>query len=203
MNWIEHPLALHGQEVDLLPLKPEMLEDLYRVAADPRLWTMIPYDASKRDTFMRLFNESFADREADKQYPFVVFHKKEKRLIGSTRYINIAAADKALEIGWTWYAAEWWGTKVNPECKLMLLRCAFGALGARRVQIKTDERNIRSRKAIEKIGGRFEGILRKDRILESGLSRNTAYYSIIDEEWPEAEQRITALVAAAPAGPLS
>jgi RimJ/RimL family protein N-acetyltransferase len=131
-----------------------------------------------------------SQREKGNHYPFVIYHKETGRIIGSTRWFDIHPEDKKLEIGWTWIIQEYWGTAVNFECKLLLLTHCFDVLQARRVQIKTDQNNLRSRKAIEKIGGQFEGILRKDKIKENGESRSAAYYSIIDDEWEAAKEKI-------------
>ncbi|HAO28918.1 MAG TPA: N-acetyltransferase, partial [Chryseobacterium indologenes] len=122
--------------------------------------------------------------------PFVIRHKETRKLIGSTRFFEIYPSDKKLEIGWTWITKEYWGTTLNLECKLLLLTYCFEILKANRVQLKTKDTNFRSRKAIEKIGGIFEGILRKDRIQNDGTTRNAAYYSILDDEWEEAKVKI-------------
>ena len=188
--WITHPTILHGESVELLPLQREYFEELYAVAADPKLWEFIPMNSSVRETFDIVYNAALVERERGSQYPFVVYHKPTKKLIGSTRFLDILPKDKKLEIGYTWITREYWGTGINFECKLLLLTHCFDVLGVRRVQIKTDENNLRSRKAIEKIGGHFEGILRKDKVKENGLSRNSAYFSVIDDEWETAKQKI-------------
>ncbi|HAT3993068.1 TPA: GNAT family N-acetyltransferase, partial [Elizabethkingia anophelis] len=108
----------------------------------------------------------------------------------STRLFEIYPADKKLEIGWTWITKDYWGTTINLECKLLLLTYCFETLKTNRVQLKTKDTNFRSRKAIEKIGGIFEGILRKDKIVSDGTTRNAAYYSILDDEWEQARIKI-------------
>jgi len=188
--WIKHPTILKGQMVDLLPLERQYFDELYLAAADKKLWELIPVDCSDRERFMSVYDTALAEREKGNHYPFVIYHKETGRIIGSTRWFDIHPEDKKLEIGWTWIIQEYWGTAVNFECKLLLLTHCFDVLQARRVQIKTDQNNLRSRKAIEKIGGQFEGILRKDRIKENGESRSAAYYSIIDDEWEAAKEKI-------------
>ena len=188
--WIKHPTILKGQLVDLLPLERQHFDELYLAAADKKLWEHIPVDCSERERFMSVYDTALAEREKGNQYPFVIYHRETGKIIGSTRWFDIHPADKKLEIGWTWIIQEYWGTAVNFECKLLLLTHCFDVLQARRVQIKTDQNNLRSRKAIEKIGGQFEGILRKDRIKENGESRSAAYYSIIDDEWETAKEKI-------------
>lgn len=193
---VPHPTILGGTTVQLLPLEESHFEELYQVASDPLLWTHIPTDCSVREKFDRTVRLALQEREAGRQYPFVIFHQPTQRLIGSTRFIDIEPRDRKLEIGFTFIMREYWGTNVNFECKLLLMTFAFETLGAIRVQLKTKDSNIRSRTAIEKIGGKFEGILRKDRMQDSGISRNSAYFSILDEEWPEARAGILAQMAA-------
>ena len=183
-HWIHHPTFLSGQTVELIPLEKEHLEELYLAASDPKLWQFIPSDCSIRETFDKAYQFTLAERDKGNHYPFVIVHKTSGKIIGSTRIFDLVKADRKLEIGYTWITRDHWGTAVNPECKLLLLTFCFETLGALRVQLKTDEINIRSRTAIQKIGGKFEGILRKDRIRDNGTSRNSAYFSIIDDEWP-------------------
>lgn len=189
-EWIHHPTILTGETVKLVPLEKVHFEELYTAASDKKLWEHIPTDCSKRETFDTAYNFALAEREKGNQYPFVIVHRATNEIIGSTRFFEIFPQDKKLEIGWTWIVTKYWGTEINFECKLLLLTYCFETLQTRRVQIKTDATNLRSRKAIEKIGGQFEGILRKDRIKENGVSRNAAYYSIIDDEWETAKQKI-------------
>lgn len=191
MTWIKHPLTLIGETVDIIPLEKKHLEKLFQAATDKNLWEHIPLDCSNRKTFDEVYNFALSERIKKNQYPFVIIHKTTKEIIGSTRFFQIVPKDKKLEIGWTWIIQKYWGTDVNYECKLLLLTYCFETLQARRVQLKTDETNLRSRKAIERIGGHFEGILRKDKIKENGDSRNAAYYSITDDEWHIAKQKIT------------
>jgi RimJ/RimL family protein N-acetyltransferase len=183
---------LKGEAVDLLPLQKEHFEELYRAASDKRLWEFIPLDCSVKATFKKAYNAALTERKKGNQLPFVIYHKATDRIIGSTRLFEIFPADRKLEIGWTWIIQEYWGTEINFECKLLLLTFCFETLKAARVQLKTKDNNVRSRTAIEKLGAKFEGILRKDRVQEDGSSRNAAYFSIIDDEWPEAKKKILA-----------
>ncbi len=189
-NWVKHPTILTGQTVDLIPLEKGHFEDLYLAASDKKLWKLIPLDCSNPEKFKTAYTAALSEREKGNHYPFVICHKQTKKLIGSTRFFEIVPRDKKLEIGWTWVIRKYWGTGVNLECKLLLLTHCFEVLKTRRVQFKTDQNNLRSRKAIQKIGGKFEGILRKDRIKENGESRGAAYYSIIDDEWEAVKKKI-------------
>lgn len=189
-QWITHPTILTGTTLDLIPLEKEHFKDLFISASEKELWKFIPTDCSEKEIFYETYNLALAEREKGKQYCFVILHKATNKLIGSTRLFEIFPNDKKLEIGWTWITKEFWGTEINLECKLLLLTFCFEILKANRVQLKTKDTNIRSRRAIEKIGGAFEGILRKDKIQSDGTTRNAAYYSILDDEWDTAKQKI-------------
>ncbi len=190
--WIKHPTILEGEKVRLVPLEPEHFDELFAAAADEKLWEFTPLNGAKRETFDAAYEAALVERTNGGQYPFVIIYQPTNEIIGSTRLMEISPADEKLEIGWTWIVRKHWAAEVNFECKLLLLRHCFEVLKARRVQLKTDETNMRSRTAIEKIGAKFEGILRRDKIRENGTSRNTAYFSILDDEWQTAKEKIIA-----------
>jgi RimJ/RimL family protein N-acetyltransferase len=127
--------------------------------------------------------------------PFAAIHLVSRRVAGATRYLNIMPADRGLEIGGTWYGAEFQRTVVNTECKYLLLKHAFEDLGCIRVQLKTDLRNERSQKAIERIGAVKEGVLRNHTILPDGRYRHSVYYSILDTEWDGVKKRLEEMLA--------
>ncbi|KZE78102.1 GNAT family N-acetyltransferase [Myroides marinus] len=193
-SWIPYPLVLEGNTVKLVPLEEHHLEELYKASSDKELWRLVPTDCSDRDTFYANYRNALAARDKGEQYPFVILDKETNAIIGSTRFFEMYEADKKLEIGWTWITQGYWGTVVNLECKLLLLTYCFETLKVNRVQLKTKDDNIRSRKAIEKIGGIFEGVLRKDKIQNDGTTRNAAYYSILDNEWEIAKKKIQCLI---------
>ncbi len=188
--WIKHPTTLKGNIVELIPLERDHFDALYEAAKDPVIWQFHPYDCSVRDKFDEVYSMALDEREKRNHYTFIILHKATQKIIGSTRLFDLFPRDKKLEIGFTWIVPEYWGTAVNIECKLLLLTFCFETLGTQRVQLKTDERNIRSRTAIQKIGGKFEGIFRKERILDNGYTRNSAFFSIIDDEWEEVKQNL-------------
>src|SRR5436190_147980 len=159
--WIEHPTILRGQQIDLLPVEEKHFDELFKAASDKRIWEFYTGDWSVYETFLRVYKGTLAQREKGNEYPFVIFHKPSQKIIGSTRFLDIVPYDKRLEIGGTWLMPEYWATSINFDCKLALLTFAFETLKAKRVQLKTQHDNIRSRKAIEKIGGVYEGIIRK------------------------------------------
>jgi RimJ/RimL family protein N-acetyltransferase len=195
-HWITYPKTLTGKVVDLISLNKTHFAELETLASEKKIWEFYAYDGSNRDKFISIFNTACLEQERGTQFPFVVFHKQEKRVIGSTRFLDLQPAHKKLEIGSTWLHPDFWGTSVNLECKLLLLTYCFEMLQTLRVQFKTDEVNVRSRKAIEKIGGRFEGILRNDILRDNGTNRNSAYYSIISSEWSQQKDSLTKLLDA-------
>ncbi len=192
MNWIYHPIILEGDKVMLVPLEHKHFPDLIAIAKDKRIWEHISIDGSDSDRMERHLKSAILKRGTGEQYPFTVIDKLTKKIIGSTFLHNIFPEHRKLEIGWTWYAPEYWRTGYNRECKLLLLRYCFETLKAVRVQLQTDATNMRSRTAIEGIGAIFEGIMRKERIRANGVFRNTVMYSIIDDEWDKVKSMLIA-----------
>lgn len=181
--WIEHPTVLHGQLVNLIPLEEKHFEDLLSAASDKRIWEFYVGDWSVREKFMEVYSDTLRQREKGERYPFVVFHKPSGKIIGSTMFLDIVPYDKRLEIGGSWLMPEYWATAVNFDCKLTLLTFCFETLGTHRVQLKTQHNNKRSWKAIEKIGGKYEGIIREHMLKDDGTYRSSAYFSILNHEW--------------------
>ena len=194
-NWINHPVILKGNEVELLPLEAAHLDSLFLAASNKEIWELTSVDYSVKEIFYPNFNNALNERESGNVYPFVIIHKHSNTIIGTTRLLEIYPNDKKVEIGVTWIMKEFWGTAVNLECKLLLLNYCFGTLKANRVQFRAKDNNLRSRRAIEKLGGVFEGILRKDKIEPNGVPRNTAFYSILNNEWEKAKENIKQQIA--------
>ena len=193
MHWIPEGTLLKGELVTLMPLDPGHYDELVLLATEKRIWEHIPVDMSNAENCLKALRTALVNKENETEYPFIIYHKAEQKIIGSTRLMEISQPNKKLEIGWTWLHPDYWATAINLDCKLTLLTYCFEVLGAIRVQLKTDENNIRSRTAITKIGAKFEGILRKDRIRDNGTVRNTAYFSILDTEWSEVKISLTGL----------
>ena len=181
--WINPPEKLEGENIKLIPLKKEHFPALQEIASHKRIWEFYSFDCSEAGIFLREFDEALKEAANGNQFPFVIFYKPTNKIIGSTRLLYLQPAHRKLEIGWTWIHPDYWHTEVNAECKSLLLNYCFNTLKTIRVQLKTDEINIRSRKAIEKTGAKFEGVLRNDVIRDNGTYRNSAYYSIIEGEW--------------------
>jgi RimJ/RimL family protein N-acetyltransferase len=188
--WIEHPTILRGNIIDLFPVEEIHFDELHAAASDKRIWEFYTGDWSVHETFLKVYNGSMNLRVLGKEYPFVIFHKPTQKIIGSTRFLDIVPYDRRLEIGGTWLMPEYWATSINFDCKLTLLTFCFETLKAKRVQLKTQHDNLRSRKAIEKIGGIYEGIIRKHMLKDDGTFRSSAYFSILDDEWETVKRNL-------------
>lgn len=186
------PVTLEGRWVRLEPLAHHHAADLAAVAGDAEIWRYLPAELMTIDQIRAWVDDALAQQAAGAVLPFAIVDRMAGRAIGSTRYLAIVPKDRGIEIGWTWLARRAWRTAVNSECKYLLLRHAFETLGCIRVQLKTDRRNERSRRAIERLGAQFEGILRQHMVLRDGTYRDTAMYSIIDTEWPTVKARLAA-----------
>ena len=133
---------------------------------------------------------SIAERKKEFRYPFTIYDKQKKAYAGSTSIANVSNRNKGLEIGWTWIGKQFQQTGLNRACKFLLLSYAFEELDFERVEFKTDERNMASRTAIEKIGGQYEGALRSHTLMLDGFRRTTVYYSILKQEWPHLKETV-------------
>ena len=185
------PIVLTGAHVRLEPLTLAHVPALAQIGCEPAIWTYMRYGAMPDETRMRAWVEMLLrHQEEGTDLPFVAVHLASGRVAGATRYMEIRPQHRGLEIGGTWYGLEFQRLAVNTECKYLLLRHAFETLDAIRVQFKTDMRNDRSRRALERIGAVREGILRNHLILDDGHRRASVYYSIIDSEWPAVKARL-------------
>jgi RimJ/RimL family protein N-acetyltransferase len=175
--------TLAGQEVRLEPLTSAHTEGLWEASRDPRTWRFLSVvQPQDRDEFDGWIAQSLAAAAAHTELPLVTI--SYKRVVGSTRYLALRPEHRSLEIGWTWLHPDVWGTGVNVEAKLLMLEHAFGVFGCRRVELKTDALNDRSRGAMEAMGATFEGIHRNHMLVRDGENRDSAWYSILDTEWP-------------------
>ena len=191
------PIVLVGEHVRMEPIGQQHSTDLYEVGKDESIWRYLPRPAFKDLEDSRAWIGSCIDRrERGLDIQFAVVHGAEERAIGSTGYLDIDRPNRALEIGMTWYGVDYQRTAVNTECKYLMLRHAFDDLGALRVCLKTDHRNERSQRAIERIGALRDGVLRNHRIAWDGANRHSVYYSIIDSEWPGVKARLEERLAA-------
>ena len=193
-NWVE-PVTLIGKHVRLEPLNESHTPGLTAIGAGQDFWDYMLYGRIETEEDMRNWVLDIMGRAAKgTDQPFAVIHLDSGRVAGATRYLNIVPKDRGLEVGGTWYGLEFQRTAVNTECKYLLLGHAFETLKAIRVQIKTDLRNVRSQKAIERIGAVKEGVLRNHMILPDGRYRDSVFYSILDTEWLQVKLRLEELL---------
>jgi RimJ/RimL family protein N-acetyltransferase len=179
------------------PLRPKHFDDLRDAAADERIWAWmdrrIPAESG---SFERWFEGRLAAREQGAGWPFATIAVEGGRAVGSSSYLAVRTEHDGLEIGHTWLNPELWRTGANAEAKLLMLAFAFDELGCIRVEFKTDSRNERSRAALEGIGASFEGIFRKHMLTHVEGVRDSAYYSITDDDWPTVRSKLESRVEA-------
>jgi RimJ/RimL family protein N-acetyltransferase len=189
---------LEGSIVVLEPLTEENAEELRGPAQAAEIWAWLP-DLSRRERFDRWLELTLEAAEAGTEGPFLTRERASGRAVGSSRYLNVRRQDRALEIGWTWLEPKAWRTGANVEAKLLMLEHAFATLDCVRVEFKTDARNERSRAALGALPAKFEGVLRKHMILPDVGQRDSAYFSVIDSEWPGVRDNLRRRLAGTPA----
>jgi N-acetyltransferase len=178
-----HPVSLENAFVRLEPLEERHREALRLAGGDPDLWRFANVNLNN-DNFDAWMDYRLKELERPDELAWAVFDKASARYCGSTSYLFFVPAHKRVEIGWTWYAKPVWAGPVNPSCKRMLFAHGFETLGLNRVELKLDANNNRSFRAIERLGARFEGVHRSHMVRPDGRLRDTAWYSVIREEWP-------------------
>jgi RimJ/RimL family protein N-acetyltransferase len=190
------PTTLSGRYVRLEPLEMRHAAGLFNVGRESSIWEWLALDAlSTQGDAERYIQEALSAAAGGAEIPFAAIDLASGAVAGTTRFLEIRPPDRALEIGWSWYGVAYQRTALNTEAKLLLLTHAFDVWGAQRVQFKTDARNVRSRRAIERLGAKPEGILRRHSIIrKNGNPRDSAYYSIIREEWDAVRIRLQALL---------
>ena len=189
---IETPVTLSGSVVRLEPIRREHEQLFWDVAKDEveEIFRWIPYAMKTPEDFRRLVDKAFAEQDRGESVVFATVERSSGRVIGSTRFMNIDRGNRRVEIGSTWIAPAWQRTAVNTEAKYLMLRHAFEVWGCMRVELKTDALNEKSRNAILRIGAKEEGTLRRHLVTWTGRVRDTVYFSILDDEWPEAKRRL-------------
>lgn len=192
LNAWHRPIVLEGRLVRLEPMSMKHLAGLAEVAFDPALWQWTlarPTDRAGLEAWMAT---SISNAGEGSELPFVTVDRASGRPIGSSRYLNIVPEHRRLEIGWTWVGMDWQRGGANREAKLLMLEHAFDSLGCHRVEFKTDSLNDPSRRALLGIGATFEGIFRNHMVMPDGRLRHSAYYSVVEAEWPGVKARLVA-----------
>lgn len=190
------PVVLTGKHIRLEPLSEAHVAGLAEAGQDPSIWRYLVYGELTSVEKMRAWVQRQLRKKASgAEQPFAVIHLETGKIAGSTRYLDIRSDHCGLEIGGTWYGTAFQRTAVNTEAKYLLLRHAFDVLGCIRVQLKTDLRNVRSQKAIERIGAVREGVFRNHMIMPDGFYRDSVFFSILDREWPGVKAHLETLLA--------
>lgn len=189
------PVTLEGAVVRLEPLALAHLPGLCAVGLDPALSRYTPRRTTTPEEMHAHVEKALAAQAQGVALPFAVIHRPTGDVIGSTRFMEYVPEHRRVEIGWTWYAVPYQRTAVNTESKYLLLTHAFEVLNLLRVELKTDALNAASRAAILRIGGKEEGTLRRHMVMPDGRSRDTVYYSILAEEWPDVRARLRGRLA--------
>ncbi len=185
---------LEGRIVRLEQLAPEHEEGLWLASQDPRTWRWLnivqPLTAAEWSTYME---QAHTAAEAGTEVPLVT--KRHKEIVGSTRFLALRPEHRSVEIGSTWLHPSAWGTGANVEAKLLQMRHAFETWGCRRVEFKTDAKNERSLGALDALGATFEGVHRNHMLVRDGESRDSAWYSVTDDDWPNVRTRLESRLA--------
>jgi len=185
--------TLEGRIVRLEPLSRAHADDLREAARDPRVWRWLPIlQPQTREEWQAWMDSALERTEAGLELAFATILRQTGTAVGSTRYLALRPEHRSLEIGWTWLAPSAWGTGANTEAKLLQLEHAFEVLGCRRVEFKTDALNERARHALAGLPAQFEGIHRKHMLVRGGETRDSAWYGIVDDEWPAVRDALRA-----------
>ena len=185
---LKSKIQLENERVLLLPFEHHRNQELKEIIFDDGIWKFMGMDIQTERDFENYIADTIKDKTNGICYPFLIVDKQNNRVAGSTRYGYLNTASQKCEIGWTWYGTDFQGTGVNRACKFELLKFGFENIGFRRIQFSADQENLRSQKAIEKLGAKKEGVFRNNYIAQNGESRNDVYYSIIKEEWEMLKQ---------------
>lgn len=191
---LRHPLELVGNWVRLVPLTMAHVGGLFVESRDSRIWTyMTKGQPDTEESLQEWVGRLLQDQAQGTALPFTVVYGPSPGIpVGMTRFMEIHREHRRVEIGGSWLPPRLWGTSVNVEAKYLLLRHAFEEAGFLRVELKTDSRNLRSQRAIEKLGAVREGVLRKHMTTQGGYQRDSVYFSILAEEWPRVKTALEA-----------
>jgi RimJ/RimL family protein N-acetyltransferase len=188
------PVTLRGAHATLEPLEPSHAGDIARAVTDGELWRLWYTSVPAPERVGEWLATALDMRERFGALPFVVRANATGEIVGSTRYFNVDAAHRRLEIGHTWYARRAQRTAINTECKLLLLRHAFETLGCIAVEFRTHWFNHASRAAIARLGAKQDGVLRNHQLMADGSRRDTVVFSIVDGEWPAVRRHLEHLL---------
>jgi len=189
--FLPKPITLKTDKVTLCPLNQDHLDAFYQAGSFPEIWRWsLPDKCTSIDATKAWLQYSQEMMEKGEHVPFAIFDNDSGEFVGSSRYCTIKREDRNIEIGFTFITPKYQRSHINTHAKYCLLKHAFEDLNAIRVEFKTHENNDKSRNAIARLGAKFEGILRNQRILSDGSFRNTAIFSILDTEWQIVKEKL-------------
>ncbi len=189
-HFFDEPIVLEDELVRLEPLEEKHFKLLLPIALQTEIWQFTTATINNEADFRKYFDTALEEKQQHKAYPFAIYNKQLNEYAGSTRFGNIEFKHKKLEIGWTWIAPELQGTGFNKHCKFLLLQYCFQNLLLNRVELKTSSLNLKSQKAMLKIGAVKEGVFRKNIINDDGSLRDSVYFSFIVDEWEATRNKI-------------
>ena len=193
--WPELCTRLEGRLIVLEPVEEGHGERFWEAAQDPAVWSLMSIEAGRdRTQFERWWDQLRTAFAAGEEVPFATVVRDGGRLVGGTRFLTLRREHRGVEIGHTWLRSDSWQSGANIEAKLLMLEHAFERCGCMRVEFKTDARNERSRRALEALPAEFEGIFRKHMLIPAGV-RHSAYYAVVDDDWPEVKANLARRLA--------
>jgi N-acetyltransferase len=190
MTWLQ-PVALRGSRASLVPLEHGHVTDLVEAIRDGELWKLWYTSVPAPDKLAEVIDQRLALQARGIWLPFAVLDNTTGKAVGMTNYMNVEPAHRRLEIGATWYRKSVQRSELNTQCKLLLLGHAFETLNCIAVEFRTHFFNHQSRRGIERLGAKLDGILRSHQIADNGTLRDTCVYSIIASEWPTVKTHLT------------
>jgi RimJ/RimL family protein N-acetyltransferase len=189
------PVTLEGQQVRLEPIRLDHAAALWQAGAYEEIWRYMPYAVRSEDDMRTLIEAELRKQQAGVTLRFATIARTCEQPIGSTSYLNIEPQHRRLEIGGTWITPSWQRSAVNTEAKYLQLSYAFETLGCIRVEFKTDSLNVKSRRALTRVGATEEGMLRNHMVMPDGRLRHSVYFSIVESEWPDVKAHLERLMS--------
>jgi N-acetyltransferase len=191
-------VVLEGSFVRLEPMTMDHHQRLSEIGLDPEIWRYTVVMIRTHDEMRNYISEAIEGQRKGSSLPLVTIERSSGRVVGSTRFGNYDPANRRIEIGWTWLAKPWQRTAINTEAKYLMFSHAFEQLRCVRVELKTDVLNTPSREAMVRLGAREEGVLRKHTLMWTGRFRDSIYYSVLDDEWPDVKLHLERMLVRRP-----
>lgn len=186
----KHYKELGDELITLIPLTADHIQEMRKLSGDSDIWRWYTEDLTHPDELEKWMTKRLAESKLGDKMSYAVKLNETGEIIGSSSYGHIDWQEKGIEIGWTWLGKKFIGSGINKHMKFLMLSHAFNKMEIERLELRTDELNVRSRKAMEKIGAKHDGTLRSHRATQGGKRRNTVVYSILKSEWPNIRKTI-------------